>query len=454
MSHEYGPVGNVKYPNDFKWGVATAAPQIEGYPRAAGGGESIWNTFAGIAGNIKDGTTPNVADDHYHLYKKDIANMKELGIKNYRFSIAWPRIFPEGTGRIEKQGIEFYERLVDALLKAGITSWITLYHWDLPQVLEDKGGWPSRETAYAFTKYVDVVTRALGDRVKHWITINEPWCSSILGYYLGAHAPGRKSLSEGLQTAHHILLAHGMAVPIIRENSKDSEVGIVHNFQPIYPADGKEENYQASLRFDGYSNRWFLDPLFGKGYPPDMLTLYGNAVPRVEENDMKIITVKTDYLGVNYYFPQFIKEGQGNGILRSDHVTLPDVGHTDMGWMWMVYPNSLYDALKRLKEEYQIPAIYITENGAAYPDTVDADGRVRDPKRTLYIEQHLGAVLRAIADGIPVRGYFVWSLMDNWEWAEGNSKRFGIVYVDYDTLKRTIKDSGRRYAEIIAENSL
>ena len=466
MNHQFDPIGkeptvfveSKKFPPGFRWGVATAATQIEGAAKEDGRGESIWDHFAGTAGtagNIEDGTTPDVAVDHYHRFEEDIALMKELGVTDYRFSIAWTRILPDGTGRIEERGLQFYDRLVYALLEAGITPWVTLYHWDLPQKLEDQGGWTSRETAYAFAKYVDIVTQRLGDRVKHWFTLNEPWCSAILGYSQGVHAPGRKSLSEGLQAAHHLLLAHGMAVPIIRKNSKGAKVGIVLNVQPVYPVDSDIKNRQAASRFDGSYNRWFLDPLYGRDYPEDMLTLYGNAAPPVEENDMKIIAAKTDFLGVNYYFPQIIRDGLGNEPLMGDHVALPGVASTDMGWMWMVYPRSLYDLLQRLQKNYPIPAIYITENGAAYPDTVSADGQVHDPKRELYIKKHLAAILRAIADGIPVKGYFVWSLIDNWEWDRGNSTRFGIVYVDYARqLKRIIKDSGRRLAQIIAQNSL
>jgi len=373
-------------------------------------------------------------------------------VNAYRFSVAWPRILPRGYGRPNGLGLDFYDRLVDGLLQAGITPWVTLYHWDLPQVLEDQGGWPNRTTAEAFAEYVDVITRRLGDRVKQWITLNEPWCSAFLGYYTGEHAPGRHDYRAALQAVHTLLLAHGHAVPIVRDNSRDAQVGITLNLSHTYPATDSAADQDAAHRYDGYFNRWFLDPLYGRSYPEDMRELYGDLVPETQPSDFATIAAPTDFLGLNYYNPAFIRDNPDVPPLRTAGVRLPDAEYTHMDWV--VYPQGLYDLMHRVVRDYPTGPLYITENGAAYPDTPPQEGRVRDPERTRYYAQHLEVAQRAIVDGVPLKGYFAWTLMDNFEWAWGYTRRFGITYVDYATQARTIKDSGRWYSEVVRQNQL
>ncbi len=440
-----------RFPEGFLWGAATAAYQIEGAAYEDGRGESIWDRFSHTPGKTANGDTGDVACDHYHLWRDDIGLMKELNLQAYRFSIAWPRILPQGRGRPNDAGLDFYDQLVDGLLEAGITPWVTLYHWDLPQVLEDEGGWTSRATAEAFAEYTRVVTSRLGDRVKHWITLNEPWCSAFLGYRIGHHAPGHTSTKEALQATHTLLLAHGMAVPIIRENSPDAQVGIVLNPAQIYPDTQSEEDRAAAHRFDGFFNRWFLDPLYGRGYPQDIAELYGAEGPRTLPQDFEVIAAPTDFLGVNYYNPTFVRHSPEDEPYHIASVRR-EGEYTEMDWL--VYPQGLYDLLQRLHRDYPTGLLYVTENGAAYPDEPPRDGRVIDTQRLSYYAGHLDACARAIADGAPLRGYFAWSLMDNFEWAFGYTRRFGIVYVDYATQQRTIKDSGRWYSQVITQNSL
>lgn len=443
------------FPPDFVWGAATASYQIEGAVHEDGRGESIWDRFSHTPGKVVNGDTGDVADDHYHRWQEDIRLMQELGLQAYRFSIAWPRVIPDGGTHVNEAGLDFYDRLVDGLLAAGITPWATLYHWDLPQPLEDAGGWPNRATADAFLPYVEAVTRRLGDRVKHWITLNEPWCSAFLGYQIGVHAPGRTSFSDALAAAHTLLLAHGKAVPIIRRNSPDAQVGITLNLAQTYPATESEADQAAARRYDGYANRWFLDPLYGRGYPEDMLQLYGDMVPETEQQDFEIISPKTDFLGLNYYTPTIVRDGTDDPVLHVSHVRLQNVEFTAMDWA--VVPQALRDQLVDIAQRYPTGPLYITENGAAYddPPPVDEDGerRVHDPQRVNYYALHLAACRQAIDDGAPLKGYFAWSLMDNFEWAFGYTKRFGIVYVDYATQQRTIKDSGRWYRDVIAANA-
>jgi beta-glucosidase len=439
------------FANGFVWGAATAAYQIEGAVNEDGRGESIWDRFSHTPGKTENGDTGDVACDHYHRWRDDIELMRSLGLDAYRFSIAWPRILPEGRGRVNEAGLDFYDRLVDGLLKAGITPWVTLYHWDLPQVLEDAGGWPNRATADAFVEYADVISRRLGDRVKHWITLNEPWCSAFLGYHNGHHAPGRTNLADALQAAHTLLLAHGMTVPILRANSTNAQIGITLNLTHAYPATEQDPDRAAAQRMDGFFNRWFLDPLYGRGYPEDIVALYGTANPSVSDGDLTTIAASTDFLGINFYNPSFISNHPNDPPLNIGHERLVDAEYTAMDWV--VYPQGLSDLLQRVDRDYPVGALYITENGAAYvdepPQMVDGTRRVHDPQRTRYYAQHLAAAQRAIAAGVPIKGYFAWSLMDNFEWAFGYTKRFGITYVDYATQERTLKDSGRWYAEVI-----
>lgn len=442
------------FPKNFIWGSATAATQIEGAWKADGKGKSIWDKFAHTPGKIIDGSTPDIACDHFYRYKEDIELMKQLGLQGYRFSISWPRILPDGKGKIEKRGLDFYERLVEELLKANIIPFVTLYHWDLPQALEEKNGWVNRDTADYFSDYTNIVTKKLGDRVQNWITLNEPSCSAMLGYYYGVHAPGRKNLNDALQAGHHLLLGHGKAVAVIRSNtSKDTKVGIALHLSPGYPFDDSQKNIEAVKRHDSQGNRWFLDPLYKNQYPQDTLEIYGNNAPKTKPDDFNIISTPTDYLGVNHYMPWLIQENKSYPY-RYESVNVPSAEHTAMD-DWIVYPQGLYDTLLKLKTGYpEIPEVIITENGAAYPDVLDKNGNVIDPKREDYIREYLRAVHQAIEDGVNVTGYLLWSFLDNWEWAQGYPKRFGIVYVDYPTQRRTVKQSSNFYKSVIQTNSI
>jgi beta-glucosidase len=438
-----------QFPKGFVWGAATASYQIEGAWNEDGKGESIWDRFSHTPGRVQDGDTGDIACDHYHRWREDVTLIKDLGLNAYRFSTAWTRILPEGRGKVNQAGINFYSQLVDALLEAKIEPWITLYHWDLPQTLQDKGGWTERAVVDAFLEYTDTVTRALGDRVKNWITLNEPWVSAFVGHEIGRHAPGHTSRDEALAAAHHLLLAHGRAVPLIRANCANANAGITLNLSPQEPASPSLADKKAAAWFDGYINRWFLDPLAARGYPQDMVNSFGNKMEFIRPGDMDAIAAPVDFVGVNYYMRGVIRadnvseeKNEPRSVFRGDEMT-------EMGWE--VYPKGLYNTLGRLHFEYAYPAIYVTENGAAFADAVNADGQVDDPARLSYIKRHLEMVSQAIHAAIPVKGYFVWSLMDNFEWGFGFSKRFGIAHVDYKTQKRTVKSSGRWYSRFIRE---
>jgi beta-glucosidase len=441
-----------EFPDGFVLGAATAAYQIEGAVREGGRGESIWDRFSHTPGNIANGDSGDVACDHYHRWPEDVVLMRELGLRAYRFSVAWPRILPRGWGRVNAQGLDFYERLVDTLLAAGIEPWITLYHWDLPVRLEDAGGWNSRDTPKALAELADVVANRLGDRVTRWITVNEPWVISVLGYGVGIHAPGRRSWRDAAAAAHHVLLGHGWSAPVIRDRSPGSQVGIALNPTTIYPGSDHERDEEAALRADGLRNRFWLDPLAGRGYPRDMLDLFGDLMPDIEAGDMEDIATPIDFLGVNYYNPNYIADAPDDPPLHIRYVDHPDLEHTATGWI--VQPQAFTELLLRLHTDYNLGPMYITENGAAYDDPLPQDGTVADPRRSRYIHDHLEALLEARSAGAPVEGYFAWSLMDNFEWAEGYSKRFGLVHVDFATQQRTIKSSGRWYAQLLAENRL
>lgn len=442
-----------RFPEGFLWGVATAAYQIEGAWNEDGKGVSIWDTFSHTQGKIADGSTGDVACDHYHRWREDIALMKELGVKAYRFSIAWTRILPQGSGTVNPKGLDFYDRLVDGLLEAGIKPFITLYHWDLPQALQDVGGWANRDVAYYFADYTAVVAHKLGDRVKHWMTHNEPWVVSWIGYGWGIHAPGIKNAKVALQVAHHLLLSHGLAVEVLRDlGDHETKAGIVLNLSPVHPASDSEEDKAAAWRYDGFHNRWFLDPIFVGSYPADMWEWYGQLVPEVKPGDMAIISRRIDFLGVNYYTRSVVKHDPQGGMLKLSHVRIEGSEYTEMGWE--VYPDGLYELLTRLNRDYKVHEFYITENGAAFKDEITPDGKVHDERRLSYLREHFLRAHKAIQDGVPLKGYFVWSLMDNFEWAHGYTKRFGVVYVDYETQKRIIKDSGYCYKQVIAENGV
>ncbi len=441
----------LQFPKEFVWGAATASYQIEGAWNEDEKGESIWDRFSHTPGKVQDGDTGDMACDHYHRWEDDLKMIKQLGLKAYRFSTAWPRVLPSGTGTVSEAGLDFYSKLVDGLLKLDIEPYITLYHWDLPQKLQDKGGWPARDIVDAFVEYADLVSRVLGDRVKNWITLNEPWVSAFVGYYYGAHAPGHKSQHEALAAAHHLLLSHGNAVPVIRRNSPGSNVGITLNLTPQVPASPSVADRDAANWVDGHINRWFLDPLVGRGYPQDMVNAYGDEMAFVQAGDMETLSVPVDFIGINYYHRSVVRSEKVSEAENAPQTVFSgDV--TEMGWE--VHPESLYKMLGRLYFDYDFPVIHITENGAAYVDEVSADGEVHDPKRVSYYVRHLEQVHRAIEAGIPVKGYFAWSLMDNFEWAYGYSKRFGLVYVDYQTQQRIMKDSAKWYKAVIEKNGL
>ncbi len=430
----------MRFPADFVWGAATAAYQVEGATGEDGRGESIWDRFSATPGKVRNGETGEVACDFYRRYPDDIRLMRELGLDSFRFSIAWPRIFPAGRGRVNEAGLDFYDRLVDELLANGIEPCVTLYHWDLPQALEDEGGWPVRSTAEAFVGLAEAVAGRLGDRVSRWVTHNEPWVAAWLGYGWGLHAPGRTSADDAVAAAHHLVLSHGWAAEVLRRPG--AEVGITLNLTHTYPATDSADDVAAARAVDGNWNRWFLDPLFRGAYPDDM-----GYAPPVLDGDLATIAAPLDFLGVNYYARVVTRAGDNGGGLPI-FVHVPESQYTDMGWE--IYPDGFYETLARVTRDYAPRAIYITENGAAFGDVRGHDGSVLDPEREAYIAGHLAAVARAIDDGTPVRGYYVWSLLDNFEWSHGYSKRFGIVFVDYPTLERVPKGSAHWYRDFIA----
>jgi beta-glucosidase len=440
------------FPPQFYWGTATASYQIEGGWNEDGKGESIWDTFSHTPGKIRDGSTGDVACDHYHRWKEDVALMKEIGCNAYRFSISWPRVIPKGKGKVNPLGLSFYDRLVDALLEANITPFITLYHWDLPQALQDEGGWANRDTAYYFAEYASVIAHKLGDRVKHWITHNEPWVVAWIGYGWGEHAPGIRNEKVAIQVSHHLLLSHGLAVEVLRDISPDSEVGITLNLSPIHPASDSEEDKLAASRQDGFLNRWFLDPVFRGHYPPDILELFSANAPKVMPGDMAIISRRVDFVGINYYSRGIVRFNPKAGPLQAEGVAPEGAEFTEMGWE--IYPPGIYEIIMRVWKDYQPKKIYITENGAAFADEIAPDGGVHDPKRIDYLREHFIQAHRAIEEGANLCGYFIWTLMDNFEWAHGFTKRFGIVYTDYPTQRRIMKDSALWYKNVIKENGV
>ncbi|MFG1927397.1 GH1 family beta-glucosidase [Cryptosporangium sp. NPDC048952] len=435
---------------DFVWGVATAAYQIEGAVDVDGRSPSIWDTFGRVPGAIANGDTGDVACDHYHRWADDLGLIRELGVDAYRFSVAWPRVIPTGTGAVNAKGLAFYDRLVDELLAAGIRPFVTLYHWDLPQVLQDKGGWPARHTAEAFADYAAVVAAKLGDRVTDWTTVNEPLCVAWIGHLEGTMAPGLRDLPRAIDASHHVLLGHGLATQAIRSATTAStapNVGIVLNPSPVDAATDRPEDLAAAIRADGHTNRWWLDPLYGRGYPADMVEAY-RYEPPVLAGDLDTIAAPTDYLGVNYYFRAVVADDPSGPAPYAKQVEVPG-RHTAMGWE--VSPGGLARILTRIAADYGTERIYVTEQGSAWQDTVEPDGSIEDKDRIDYLERHLEAIDAAAAEGVPLAGYFVWSLLDNLEWAYGYDKRFGLVRVDYATQQRTMKASGHRYAQIIRE---
>lgn len=472
------------FPPEFLFGAATAAFQIEGAAHEDGRRDSVWDAFCRVPGAVIGGDDGEVACDHYHRYRDDVAIMRDLGIQTYRFSTSWARVRPDG-GPVNERGLDFYRRLVDELLAAGIRPWLTLYHWDLPQALQERGGWTARDTAERFTEYALDVHDALGDRVGTWTTLNEPWCAAFLGYTAGAHAPGHRSVREGLLAAHHLLLGHGQTIRALRERDAGLELGITLNLTVADPVDAAvPADADAARRIDGQFNRWFLDPVFRGEYPSDIVEDVRRVDPyavaeleaAVRPGDLDVIATPLDALGVNYYHGEYVG-GQpplvpppGGDAPTARPTASPFPSHERIFWHdrglprtdqnWEVEPEALTRLLRRVHDEYAGPAgtrLYVTENGAAYDDeVVEEDGiaRVPDAPRLAFLRGHLDAILDAIAEGVPVHGYFYWSLLDNFEWAWGYEKRFGIVRVDYETQRRTVKDSAIGYSRIIADRAV
>ena len=449
---------SAEFPPDFLWGAATAAYQIEGASREDGKGESIWDRFAHTPGKIHGGDTGDVACDSYHRYPEDIALLRELNLRSYRFSVSWPRIQAEGRGPPNSKGLDYYKRLTDATLAAGIRPLVTLYHWDLPQALEDAGGWAERDTAARFAEYAEIVVRALGDRAKHWVVLNEPKTFSSVGYWYGTHAPGRKDPLAFVRATHVINLAQGEAVRAMKAVDGAAQVSSAYDVAPMYPATSSPEDAAAAERWHRFQNLWFIQPALSGTYPTGTLQADRQAeLLGFRDGDEKLLRAAYDFVGFNYYTPVLVKHApQGNGIPGLDTESLWATMHgnlpkTDIGWT--VYPQGFYDILVRMAQVTGKLPIEITENGASYNTAPDADGRIRDDARIDYLREHLRMTARAIGDGVPIRGYHCWSLLDNFEWALGYSQRFGIVYVDFaDGQRRTVKDSGRWYAGVAAAN--
>jgi beta-glucosidase len=455
------------FPDGFRIGAATAAYQIEGAVTEAGRTPSIWDTFSHTPGRIMDGQTGDVACDHYHRMPADVALIADLGLDTYRFSISWPRVQPGGSGGLNRAGVDFYRRLAGELRERGIDPWVTLYHWDLPQELEDAGGWPIRDTALRFADYAGLMHEALSDVVTHWTTLNEPWCAAFLGYAAGVHAPGRTEPAAAMAAAHHLMLGHGLAIAAMRAGRPGSQLGVTLNQHPVMPASDDPADQDSARRIDGLVNRWFLDPLLLGRYPVDVIADVAavTRMPFVRDGDLATMAAPFDLLGVNYYSRHVVSgiaPDSGAATLAGPAATGPspwpgsaDVRFTTSGrpttaMGWEIDPSGLVDTLVRIHSEYPEVPLYITENGAAFPDGPGPDGQVRDPDRVRYLDEHLAACQHAIARGVPLRGYLVWSLMDNFEWAFGFERRFGLCYVDYPSQRRVPKDSADWYAELTA----
>jgi beta-glucosidase len=458
----------IAFPSEFRWGAATAAYQVEGAAREDGRGPSIWDTFCRVPGAVVAGETGDVACDHYHRFRDDVKLMADLGLGAYRFSVSWPRVQPAGRGQVNRAGLDFYEKLVDELLAYGIEPWLTLYHWDLPQALEDDGGWPVRDTAARFADYAAVMHDALGDRVHGWITLNEPWCSSFLGYGSGVHAPGRQDSAAAVRAAHHLLLGHGWAVQALRAVDPGIEVGITLNLYAVSPAGDGAGDRDAARRIDGLANRFFLDPVLLGRYPEDVVADLAGVTDlgHVRAGDLEAIANPGSFLAVNYYSRYVVAARAPGDSSRPGHWRAPSCwpGSEDVRFVsrgvpvtamgWEIDAPGLTETLVRLHRDYPPLPLYISENGAAFDDVVGSDGEVEDAERLAYLDAHLRACHDAIGAGVPLRGYFAWSLMDNFEWAYGYGKRFGIVWVDYRTQQRILKASAQWYAQVIRRNGM
>ncbi|ADU28569.1 GH1 family beta-glucosidase [Evansella cellulosilytica] len=447
----------IQFPKDMRWGTATASYQIEGAANIDGRGPSIWDTFSKTPGKVLNGDNGDVACDSYHRYKEDVAIMKDLGITTYRFSFAWPRVIPNGTGEVNQLGLDFYHNFIDELIANDIEPMATLYHWDLPQALQDKGGWGSRETIDAFVEYAELMFKEFNGKIKYWITFNEPWCASFLSHYGGEHAPGFTDLQLGMDAAHHMLVSHGKAVQKYRElGVKGGQIGYAPNVEWNEPYSNKQEDIDACRRAGGFFIEWFMDPVFKGSYPQFMLDWFKEkegVEPPIQDGDLEIISQPIDFLGINYYtgsVGRYVEDqaAQQHSLFNHERV---DQGYqkTDIGWN--VYPEGFYNVLKYVTDLYGQVPIYITENGSCYNDEPE-NGVVKDDKRIDYLRQHLTALRRAMDSGVNIKGYMTWSLLDNFEWAWGYSMRFGIVHVNYRTLERTKKDSFYWYKQTVANN--
>lgn len=447
-------MATMKFPENFMWGASAASFQIEGAWNEDGKGENIWDRFSHIPGNVENFDNGDVACDYYHRYPSDNRIMKELGLHTQRMSISWARIFPEGTGQINQKGLDFYRRAFDDMLEKGVSPFIMLYHWDLPQRLSEKGGWLNRDTADYLADLADVIYKTFPQNIPYWGTILEPQIHAYHGYWDGKHAPGIKDFSASLLAAHNLLRAHGKMVNAFRASGAEGEIGITNYLPYHFPISDSPEDLAACRRWDGVWNRWFLDPLFKGAYPEDMAEYYlskGIVLPKIAQGDMELIASSTDFLGLNYYYSYFIGAGDERWPLDVKVVKPADRAYTAMNWA--ICPDGFYNTLMRCWRDYG-KKIIVTENGCAFDDEISADGMVHDPKRIDYLQEHITALHRAIQDGADIRGYMVWSSFDNFEWALGYGKRFGLTYVNYETQQRIIKDSGRWYAKLIENNGL
>ncbi|GAB2586247.1 GH1 family beta-glucosidase [Microlunatus antarcticus] len=452
----------VTFPDGFGWGTATASYQIEGAVGVDGRSPSVWDTFSHTPGMITDGSNGDRADDHYYRYAEDVELMADLGTSFYRFSFAWPRLQPDGHGKLNPAGLAFYDRLTNKLLERGITPWVTLYHWDLPQVLEDAGGWPVRDTALRFADYSTQVFDALKDKVEHWTTLNEPFCAGLLSYAAGQLAPGRNEPVAGIHAVHHLLLGHGLALQAMRTQAgPEHQFGLTLNLSPVAAATDSEADADAARRIDALSNRLFLDPILKGSYPEDLVADLAPLMTfdHVQAGDLELISQPIEALGINYYMKYVVRAGRNHRYHGTPYVGSGDVEFVGAGLPrsargWEINPDGLYELLTHVSSAYDAPPLWITENGIALDDVVDADGAVHDPDRIAYLDAHFRAAHRAITDGVDLRGYFIWTLTDNFEWSYGESSRFGLVHVDYETQVRTPKDSAAWYAKVTADNGL
>lgn len=434
----------------FLWGVATSSYQIEGAVDKDGRTPSIWDTFSRIPGAVANNENGDIACDHYHRYEEDLDLISWLGVDAYRFSISWSRVMPDGTGRINQKGIDFYNRLIDGLIARGIEPWLTMYHWDLPQALQDRGGWANRDSVEWFAEYAQVLSKNFGDRVKKWMTFNEPLCIAWIGHLWGGMAPGIKDLTTAIRVSHHLLLAHGTAIPIIRENSRDSKVGIVLNITPASTLTDNPEDQRVVELSDDWDHHWFLQPLFKGNYPERIMKLL-QKTPPIQPGDMDTISRSIDFLGINYYFRQTISPDPSAEPFPFKDVERLGVPRTAMGWE--IHPQTFTDLLTNIYQRYKTPPIYITENGSAWDDVI-VDGFIDDKERISYLDSHLEAIGKAKNSGVPIHGYFAWSLLDNFEWAYGYEKRFGLIHVDYNNQKRTPKASAHHLRKLILNRTI